>query len=69
MKRDIYDEDHEDFRASVRQWLERSVIPNTDKFARVEPDVKANVRLKRQEETPARPQRLRRRLHRRPRDE
>lgn len=32
MKRDIYDEDHEDFRASVRQWLERSVIPNTDKY-------------------------------------
>src|SRR6478736_10082652 len=32
MKRDIYDEDHDDFRASVRQWLERSVIPNTDKY-------------------------------------
>ncbi len=32
MQRDIYDEDHEDFRASVRQWLERSVIPNTDKY-------------------------------------
>ena len=32
MKREIYDEDHEDFRASVRQWLERSVIPNAEKY-------------------------------------
>ena len=31
MKRDIYSEDHEDFRAAVRTWLERDVIPNTDK--------------------------------------
>ena len=37
MKRDIYDEDHEDFRASVRQWLERSVIPNTDKYIAEKP--------------------------------
>ncbi|MFT4288586.1 acyl-CoA dehydrogenase family protein, partial [Nocardioides sp.] len=32
MKRDIYDEDHEDFRASVKQWLERSVIPHHDEY-------------------------------------
>jgi len=32
MKRDIYDEDHDDFRASVRQWLERSVIPNVEQY-------------------------------------
>ncbi|WP_141782569.1 acyl-CoA dehydrogenase family protein [Nocardioides albertanoniae] len=31
MKRDIFEEDHEDFRASVQQWLERSVKPHTDK--------------------------------------
>ncbi|HEY0890803.1 MAG TPA: acyl-CoA dehydrogenase family protein [Nocardioides sp.] len=31
MKRDIYDEDHEAFRASVKQWLDRSVIPHTEK--------------------------------------
>jgi long-chain-acyl-CoA dehydrogenase len=31
MKRDVYEEDHEDFRASVQQWLERSVKPHTDK--------------------------------------
>nr|WP_189117630.1 acyl-CoA dehydrogenase family protein [Nocardioides luteus] len=31
MKRDHYEEDHEDFRASVQQWLERSVKPHTDK--------------------------------------
>ncbi|WP_300680986.1 acyl-CoA dehydrogenase family protein [Nocardioides sp.] len=32
LKRDIYDEDHEDFRASVRQWIERSVLPNTEQY-------------------------------------
>lgn len=30
MRREIYDEDHEAFRESVRTWLERSVIPHTD---------------------------------------
>ncbi|MEH0554028.1 acyl-CoA dehydrogenase family protein [Streptomyces sp. B21-101] len=33
MKRDIYEEDHEDFRVSVRGFLERSVIPNLDTYA------------------------------------
>jgi alkylation response protein AidB-like acyl-CoA dehydrogenase len=32
MKREIYDEDHEAFRDSVRTWLERSVVPNTEKY-------------------------------------
>ncbi len=32
MKRMIYDEDHEAFRESVRTWLERSVIPNTEQY-------------------------------------
>ncbi len=32
MKREIYDEDHDAFRESVRTWLERSVIPNTEKY-------------------------------------
>jgi alkylation response protein AidB-like acyl-CoA dehydrogenase len=32
MKREIYTEDHEDFRAAVRTWLERDVIPNTEKY-------------------------------------
>ncbi|MFT4264186.1 MAG: acyl-CoA dehydrogenase family protein [Nocardioides sp.] len=32
LKRDIYEADHEDFRSSVRQWLERSVIPNSEKY-------------------------------------
>jgi alkylation response protein AidB-like acyl-CoA dehydrogenase len=32
MKRKIYDEDHEAFRESVRTWLERSVIPNGEKY-------------------------------------
>ncbi|KQV73830.1 acyl-CoA dehydrogenase [Aeromicrobium sp. Root344] len=32
MKRDIYNEDHEDFRKSVRGFLERSVIPNIDQY-------------------------------------
>ncbi len=31
MKRDLYDEDHEAFRASVKQWIDRSVLPDTDK--------------------------------------
>ena len=31
MKRDIYDEDHEAFRASVKQWIDRSVLPHTEK--------------------------------------
>lgn len=33
MKRTIYDEDHEAFRASVRQFLDRKVVPNLDKYA------------------------------------
>jgi alkylation response protein AidB-like acyl-CoA dehydrogenase len=32
MKRAIYDEDHEAFREAVRTWLERSVVPNTEKY-------------------------------------
>jgi len=32
LKRDIYEEDHEDFRASVQQWIERSVLPNTEQY-------------------------------------
>jgi alkylation response protein AidB-like acyl-CoA dehydrogenase len=32
MRRHIYDEDHEAFRESVRTWLERSVIPNSEKY-------------------------------------
>lgn len=41
-------------------------IPNAEKYTGVEPDVKADVRLKRAEPTdsPARPHRLRRRLRR-----
>ena len=34
MKRSIYDEDHEAFRASVREFLERSVIPHVEEHAR-----------------------------------
>ncbi|HYF73009.1 MAG TPA: acyl-CoA dehydrogenase family protein [Nocardioides sp.] len=33
MKRSIYDEDHEAFRASVREFLERSVIPQVEQHA------------------------------------
>ncbi|MEZ5096412.1 MAG: acyl-CoA dehydrogenase family protein [Nocardioides sp.] len=33
MKRTIYDEDHEAFRASVREFLEREVTPHLDKYA------------------------------------
>lgn len=44
-------------------------IPNDEKYTGVEPDVKANVRLKRQEQTPARPSSLRRRLRRKKRSE
>ncbi|MBF4163498.1 acyl-CoA dehydrogenase family protein [Nocardioides acrostichi] len=33
MKREIYDEDHESFRSSVREFLERSVIPNVEQHA------------------------------------
>ena len=33
MKRDIYDEDHEAFRASAREFLERSVIPHVEQHA------------------------------------
>ncbi len=33
MKREIYDEDHEAFRSSVREFLERSVIPNVEQYA------------------------------------
>ncbi|GAB2972759.1 acyl-CoA dehydrogenase family protein [Nocardioides montaniterrae] len=32
MKRDIYNEDHEDFRSAVRSWLERDVIPNSEQY-------------------------------------
>jgi alkylation response protein AidB-like acyl-CoA dehydrogenase len=32
MKRDIYDEDHESFRESARTWIERSVLPNAEKY-------------------------------------
>ncbi|MDQ1105491.1 acyl-CoA dehydrogenase family protein [Nocardioides zeae] len=33
MKREIYDEDHEAFRSSVREFLERSVIPEVETYA------------------------------------
>ncbi|QYJ03031.1 acyl-CoA dehydrogenase family protein [Nocardioides panacisoli] len=33
MKREIYDEDHEAFRSSVREFLERSVIPDVEQYA------------------------------------
>ncbi|MFT4287210.1 acyl-CoA dehydrogenase family protein, partial [Nocardioides sp.] len=33
MKRDIYDEDHEAFRASVREFLDRSVVPHVEQYA------------------------------------
>ena len=33
MKREIYNEDHEAFRSSVREFLERSVIPNVEQHA------------------------------------
>ena len=33
MKREIYSEDHEAFRSSVREFLERSVIPNVEQHA------------------------------------
>jgi alkylation response protein AidB-like acyl-CoA dehydrogenase len=33
MKREIYEEDHEAFRSSVREFLERSVIPQVEKHA------------------------------------
>ena len=33
MKREIYDEDHEAFRSSVREFLERSVIPDVEQHA------------------------------------
>ena len=33
MKREIYDEDHEAFRSSVREFLERSVIPHVEQHA------------------------------------
>ncbi|MGA8256401.1 MAG: acyl-CoA dehydrogenase family protein [Nocardioides sp.] len=33
MKREIYDEDHDAFRSSVREFLERSVIPNVEEYA------------------------------------
>jgi alkylation response protein AidB-like acyl-CoA dehydrogenase len=32
MRRTLYTEDHEAFRDSVRTWLERSVIPNAEKY-------------------------------------
>src|SRR5581483_920742 len=32
MKREIYNEDHEDFRSAVRSWLERDVIPNSEQY-------------------------------------
>jgi len=33
MKRTIYDEDHEAFRASVKEFLDRSVVPNVEQHA------------------------------------
>jgi alkylation response protein AidB-like acyl-CoA dehydrogenase len=33
MKRDIYDEDHEAFRSSVREFLDRSVVPHVEQHA------------------------------------
>ena len=33
MKREIYDEDHESFRSSVKEFLDRSVIPNVEQHA------------------------------------
>jgi alkylation response protein AidB-like acyl-CoA dehydrogenase len=33
MKRDIYDEDHEAFRGSVREFLERTVVPHVEDYA------------------------------------
>lgn len=33
MKRDIYDEDHEAFRASVKEFLDRSVVPHVEQHA------------------------------------
>jgi long-chain-acyl-CoA dehydrogenase len=32
MKRDIFETDHEDFRAAVRGWIERSVLPNHEQY-------------------------------------
>ena len=32
MKREIYNEDHEDFRSAVRSWLERDVVPNSEQY-------------------------------------
>ncbi|MCW2844177.1 MAG: acyl-CoA dehydrogenase, partial [Nocardioides sp.] len=32
MKREIYDEDHEAFRASVREFLDREVVPHLDEY-------------------------------------
>lgn len=33
MKRTIYDEDHEAFRASVKEFLDREVVPNMERYA------------------------------------
>ena len=33
MKREIYDEDHEAFRSSVKEFLDREVVPNLDTYA------------------------------------
>ncbi len=33
MKREIYDEDHEAFRSSVKEFLDREVVPDLDKHA------------------------------------
>ena len=33
MKREIYDEDHEAFRASVKEFLDRQVVPDLDEYA------------------------------------
>ncbi len=32
MKREIYTEDHDDFRSAVRTWIERDVLPHTDEY-------------------------------------
>jgi len=34
MKREIYDEDHEAFRGSVREFLDRSVVPHVEDYAK-----------------------------------
>ena len=33
MKRTIYEADHEDFRASVKEFLDREVVPHLEEYA------------------------------------